>query len=116
MTDDTSINKTKADVENWRRGYEAALAGKTFLLADGERTSAWRLGYRDGRALRLKLRMASARSTIAADWLAAGRRERSICIVTLKSPTKGGAAGVCSPQRSHHCAQPVRCSTGDRRQ
>ena len=58
MTDDTSISKAKADVENWRRGYEAALAGKTFLWADGERTSAWRLGYRDGRALRLKLRLA----------------------------------------------------------
>jgi hypothetical protein len=54
MTDDTSISKAKADVENWRRGYEAALAGKAFLCADGERTSAWRLGYRDGRALRLK--------------------------------------------------------------
>jgi hypothetical protein len=54
MTDDTSITKAKVDVENWRRGYEAALAGKAFLCADGERTSAWRLGYRDGRALRLK--------------------------------------------------------------
>jgi len=58
MTDGISISKAKADVENWRRGYEAALAGKTFLWADGERTSAWRLGYRDGRALRLKLRLA----------------------------------------------------------
>jgi hypothetical protein len=54
MTDDTSISKAKADVENWRRGYEAALTGKAFLWADGERTSAWRLGYRDGRVLRLK--------------------------------------------------------------
>jgi hypothetical protein len=63
MTDDTSISKAKANVENWRRGYEAALAGKTFLWAEGERTSAWRLGYRDGRALRLKLRLAFAGST-----------------------------------------------------
>jgi hypothetical protein len=54
MTDDTSTSKAKADVENWRRGYEAALTGKAFLWADGERTSAWRLGYRDGRVLRLK--------------------------------------------------------------
>jgi hypothetical protein len=53
MTDDASTSKS--DVDNWRRGYEAALAGKAFLRADGERTSAWRLGYRDGRALRLKL-------------------------------------------------------------
>jgi hypothetical protein len=52
MADD--ISTSKANVENWRRGYEAALAGKAFLCADGERTSAWRLGYRDGRALRLK--------------------------------------------------------------
>jgi hypothetical protein len=66
MTDDTSISKAKADVENWRRGYESALAGKTFLWAEGERTTAWRLGYRDGRALRLKLRLAFAGSTIAA--------------------------------------------------
>ena len=69
MTDETSTRK--ADVENWRRGYEAALAGKTFRLADGERTSAWRLGYRDGRALRLKLHLALTGSTIAAAWLAA---------------------------------------------
>jgi hypothetical protein len=53
MTDDTSTSK--ADVANWRRGYEAALSGKAFLSADHEKTSAWRLGYRDGRALRLKL-------------------------------------------------------------
>jgi ribosome modulation factor len=52
MTED--ISTSKADVENWRRGYEAALAGKAFLRAQGERTSAWLLGYRDGRALRLK--------------------------------------------------------------
>src|SRR5215813_12666124 len=51
MTDDTR----KADVKNWRRGYEAALAGKAFLRVEGQGTSAWRLGYRDGRALRLKL-------------------------------------------------------------
>jgi len=49
-----NISTGKVDVENWRRGYEAALSGKAFLCADGERTSAWRLGYRDGRALRLK--------------------------------------------------------------
>lgn len=55
MTDDASTSKSKADVENWRRGYEAALAGSAFLWADGKRTNAaWRLGYRDGRALRLK--------------------------------------------------------------
>jgi hypothetical protein len=53
MANNTSTNKT--DVENWRRGYEAALSGKAFLSADHEKTSAWRLGYRDGRALRLKL-------------------------------------------------------------
>ena len=52
MADNTSTSKT--DVENWRRGYEAALAGRAFLRAHGEKTSAWRLGYRDGRALRLK--------------------------------------------------------------
>jgi hypothetical protein len=52
MADDTSTSK--ADVENWRRGYEAALTGEAFLRAHGERTSAWRLGYRDGRASRLK--------------------------------------------------------------
>jgi hypothetical protein len=49
-----NISTGKADVENWRRGYEAPLSGKAFVFADGERTSAWRLGYRDGRALRLK--------------------------------------------------------------
>jgi len=49
MTDDTR----KADVENWRRGYEAALSGKGFASVCDERTSAWRLGYRDGRAMRL---------------------------------------------------------------
>ena len=49
MTDDTR----KADVENWRRGYEAALSGKGFVSVGDERTSAWRLGYRDGRAMRL---------------------------------------------------------------
>jgi hypothetical protein len=76
MTDDTSISKAKTDVENWRRGYEAALAGKAFLCADGERTSAWRLGYRDGRALRLKLRLALAGSTIAAA-LAGGRQAKT---------------------------------------
>jgi hypothetical protein len=48
MTDDTR----KADVKNWRRGYEAALSGKAFV--GDEKPSAWRLGYRDGRALRLK--------------------------------------------------------------
>jgi hypothetical protein len=52
MADNTSISKT--DVENWRRAYEATLGGKAFLCAGCERTSAWRLGYRDGRALRLK--------------------------------------------------------------
>ena len=51
MTDDTSTSK--ADVENWRRGYEAALSGKAFVSVGDERTSAWRLGYRDGRAMRL---------------------------------------------------------------
>jgi len=55
MTNDTLSSKT--DVENWRRGYEAALCGKAFVSADAEKTSAWRLGYRDGRALRLKLRV-----------------------------------------------------------
>jgi len=50
MTDDTSTSK--ADVENWRRGYEAALSGEAFV--GDEKPSAWRLGYRDGRALRLK--------------------------------------------------------------
>ena len=49
MTDDTR----KADVKNWRRGYEAALSGKAFVSVGDERTSAWRLGYRDGRATRL---------------------------------------------------------------
>jgi ribosome modulation factor len=52
MMDDTSTSK--ADVENWRRGYEAALCGKAFVCPDN-RNSAWRLGYRDGRAKRLKL-------------------------------------------------------------
>jgi hypothetical protein len=45
----------KADVANWRRRYEAALTGTTFLSAAGEETSAWRFGYRDGRVLRFKL-------------------------------------------------------------
>ena len=49
MTDDTR----KADVKNWRRGYQAALNGKAFASVRDERTSAWRLGYRDGRAMRL---------------------------------------------------------------
>jgi hypothetical protein len=57
MTHDTSTSKTKADVENWRRGYEAALSGKAFVCDSDEKTSAWRLGYRDGRAMRLKLRV-----------------------------------------------------------
>jgi hypothetical protein len=52
MANDTSTSK--ADVDNWRRGYEAALSGKAFLRAGDQKTSAWRLGYRDGRALRLK--------------------------------------------------------------
>ena len=51
MTD--SASTSKADVESWRRGYEAALAGKTLLCPDNQ-NSAWRLGYRDGRALRLR--------------------------------------------------------------
>ena len=50
MTDDTSTSK--ADVENWRRGYEAALSGETFV--GDEKPSAWRIGYRDGRAMRLR--------------------------------------------------------------
>jgi hypothetical protein len=54
MTDDTSISKSKADVENWRRGYEAALSGLAYVWAGYEKTSAWRIGYRDGRAMRLK--------------------------------------------------------------
>jgi hypothetical protein len=54
MTDDTTISKAKADVENWRRGYEAALSGLAYVWAGYEKTSAWRLGYRDGRAMRLK--------------------------------------------------------------
>ena len=49
MTDDTR----KADVKNWLRGYEAALSGKAFMSVGDERTSAWRLGYRDDRATRL---------------------------------------------------------------
>jgi hypothetical protein len=53
MTDDTTI-KTKADVEHWRRGYEAALSGLAYVWAGYEKTSAWRLGYRDGRVLRLR--------------------------------------------------------------
>jgi hypothetical protein len=57
MADNISINKT--DVENWRRGYQAALNGEAFVSADDERTSAWRLGYRDGRALRLKQHVAA---------------------------------------------------------
>jgi hypothetical protein len=55
MTDDTTISKAKADVENWRRGYEAALSGLAYMWAGNKKTSAWRLGYRDGRALRLRL-------------------------------------------------------------
>ena len=47
----------KADVANWRRRYEAALTGKAFLSAADEETSAWRLGYRDGRVLRFKLQL-----------------------------------------------------------
>jgi hypothetical protein len=43
--------------ENWRRGYEAALNGKALVCDSDEKTSAWRLGYRDGRAMRLKLRV-----------------------------------------------------------
>src|SRR5262249_5679744 len=43
MTDDTR----KADVKNWRRGYEAALSGEAYV--GDEEPSAWRLGYRDGR-------------------------------------------------------------------
>ena len=69
MTDDTSISKAKADVENWRRGYEAALSSKAFPCADGERTSAWRLGYRDGRALRLKQHLEAKHLD---DWPAGG--------------------------------------------
>ena len=64
-----NISTGKADVENWRRGYEAALSGKAFLYADGERTSAWRLGYRDGRALRLKQH---AEAKHLDDWPAGG--------------------------------------------
>ena len=59
MADNTSTSKT--DVENWRRGYEAALRGKAFVRVSDEKTSAWRLGYRDGRALRLKQRVAERR-------------------------------------------------------
>jgi hypothetical protein len=44
----------RLEVENWRRGYEAALSGLAYMWAGYEKTSAWRLGYRDGRALRLK--------------------------------------------------------------
>jgi hypothetical protein len=51
MTDNTSTSKI--DVESWRRGYEAALRGKAFACPDNQ-NSAWRLGYRDGRALRLR--------------------------------------------------------------
>jgi hypothetical protein len=69
MTDDASISKAKADVQSWRRGFEAALARKAFLCADGERTSAWRLGYRDGRALRLKQRAEAKQLDV---WPAAG--------------------------------------------
>jgi hypothetical protein len=70
MTDETSTRK--ADVENWRRGYEAALSGKAFVCAGDEKISAYRLGYRDGRAMRLKLRVHPAEgSTIAAVWFAA---------------------------------------------
>jgi hypothetical protein len=54
MTDDTTIRKAKADVENWRRGYEAALSGKACVRLSDKKTSAWRIGYRDGRALRRK--------------------------------------------------------------
>ena len=54
MTDDASISKAKVDVEDWRRGYEAALSGLAYVWSGYEKTSAWRLGYRDGRALRLK--------------------------------------------------------------
>jgi ribosome modulation factor len=51
MTDNTSTSKI--DVESWRRGYEAALRGKAFACPDNQ-NSAWRIGYRDGRAKRLK--------------------------------------------------------------
>jgi hypothetical protein len=63
MTDNTSTNK--ADVENWRRGYEAALNGRAFHCGDDKRNSAWRLGYRDGRALRLKQRVEAKQAEIA---------------------------------------------------
>jgi len=49
-----STSTSKVDVANWRRGYQAALNGEAFVADDDERTSAWRLGYRDGRSLRLK--------------------------------------------------------------
>jgi len=63
MTDNTSTSKT--DVENWRRGYEAALRGKAFVRVSDEKTSAWRLGYRDGRALRRKQRVEAKRAEMA---------------------------------------------------
>src|ERR1700752_1349651 len=34
--------------------YEAALSGLAYVWAGYEKTSAWRIGYRDGRAMRLK--------------------------------------------------------------
>jgi hypothetical protein len=49
-----NTSKRKADVRDWCRGFKAALTGKASVRADNEKTSAWRLGYRDGRALRLK--------------------------------------------------------------
>ena len=94
MTNDTPTRKV--DVENWRRGYEAALSGKAFVCVSDEKTSAWRLGYRDGRALRLKLRVmrrpieakrcASAASSV---W-----RSASITVAPTPSPIGGeGAPG-----------------------
>jgi hypothetical protein len=57
MANNTSTSKV--DVANWRRGYQAALNGEAFVSDDDERTSAWRLGYRDGRASRLKQHVAA---------------------------------------------------------
>jgi hypothetical protein len=73
MANDTSTSK--ADVDNWRRGYEAGLSGKAFVSADDERTSAWRLGYRDGRALRLKQHVEGKQ---LGSW-PAGQRQRRWC-------------------------------------
>jgi hypothetical protein len=71
---------TGQEVElGWRTWRNRWGARQGLLWADGS-SCAWPLRGRRSRRL----------------WLAAGRRKRHACIVTLKkTPTTGGVAGVC---------------------